>query len=81
MRTRKTDRRAGDVLGVITPGALYDTDAVMRHAGIGEGKLLDERRAGRLQMRPYNGRNWYRGEDLIALIQSSMQETSHAGSR
>lgn len=76
MRPRKTDRRVGDVLGVIRPGELYDTDAVMRHAGIGEGKLLDERRAGRLHEFLYNGRNWYQGEELIALIKGEM-----AGSR
>ncbi len=71
MHLRKTERRIGDVLGVIMPGALYDTDAVMRHAGIGEVRLRQERRAGRLSMRAYNGRNWYRGEDLISLIESS----------
>lgn len=77
MRPRKTERRVGDVLGVLTPGALYDTDAVMRHAGIGELKLREERRAGRLRTVAYNGRNWYRGEDLIGLIYG----VSHASSR
>jgi hypothetical protein len=71
MPHRKTERRNGDVLGVITPGALYDTDAVYAHAGIGEIKLREVRKAGLLKMKPYNGRNWYRGEDLIALIEQA----------
>lgn len=69
-RTRKTERRIGDVLGEIIPGAMYDTDAVMSVAGIGEIKLREERKAGRLKWSQYNGRNWYRGADLIALIES-----------
>lgn len=70
MPHRKTERRNGDVLGVITPGALYDTDAVYHHTGIGEIKLRAVREQGLLKMKPFNGRNWYRGEDLIALIES-----------
>jgi hypothetical protein len=78
MRPRKTERRMGDVLGVIEPGAMYDTDAVFRHAGIGELKLREERKNGRLKATAYNGRNWYRGQDLIALIEG---EVEHANSR
>lgn len=73
MGPRRPERSRGDVLGVIDPRLLYDTDAVMAHAGIGEEKLLEERRAGRLTAhKGYGGRNWYRGEDLIGLITQSV---------
>jgi hypothetical protein len=64
------------VVGVIQPGVLYDTDAVMSYAGIGAGKLRELKDAGRI--RPYPGignRIWYRGEDLIALITEEVNAT------
>lgn len=70
---RKTERRQGEVVGEIQPGAYYDTAAVYRNAGIGDVKLMQEREAGRIKPRKYNGRNWYRGRDLIALIESESE--------
>jgi hypothetical protein len=58
-----------DVLGIIDPRLLYDTDAVLQATGIGEVMLREERKAGRLKAyKGHGGRNWYRGEDLIELI-------------
>jgi hypothetical protein len=62
----------GEVVGVIDPRLLYDTDACMAYAGIGELKLRELREAGSLKAhKGIGGRNWYRGEDLIALIMES----------
>jgi hypothetical protein len=59
----------GEVVGVIDPRLLYDTDAVMAFAGIGEVKLRELKEAGRIEChKGIGGRLWYRGEDLIALI-------------
>lgn len=61
----------GDVIGVIDPDLLYDTEAVMTYAGIGEVALREEKRAGRITgYVGRGGRIWYRGADLIALITS-----------
>lgn len=68
MTPRKTERRQGDVIGRLTPGERLDTDAVFTATGIGEVKLMELRRQGLLTPRKFNGRNWYRSEDLIALI-------------
>lgn len=66
------ERLSGDVIGVIDPRNLYDTQAVMKHAGIGEVRLREERKAGRITVhKDSSGRQWYRGEDLIALITSA----------
>lgn len=65
---RKTERRQGDVIGRLVPGELLDTDAVFTAAGIGDAKLMELRRAGAIQPHKFNGRCWYRAEDLIALI-------------
>lgn len=70
MSNRKTERRMGDVIGVIRPGELYDTNRVFDHTGIGEVKLRQVTREGRLKPLYFNGRNWYRADDLIALIES-----------
>jgi hypothetical protein len=62
-------RERVQVLGIIDPQKLYDTDAVMHATGIGEVTLREERKAGRLKAyKGHGGRNWYRGQDLIALI-------------
>lgn len=59
----------GEVVGVIDPRLLYDTDAVMSFAGIGEVKLRELKEDGRIRgHKGVGGRVWYRGEDLIALI-------------
>lgn len=68
MVPRKTERRQGDVIGRLIPGELLDTDAVFTATGIGEAKLMELRREGLLKPRKFNGRNWYRSADLIALI-------------
>lgn len=58
-----------EVVGIIDPRLLYDTDAVLNATGIGEVMLREERKAGRIQAyKGHGGRNWYRGEDLIGLI-------------
>ena len=59
----------GEVVGVIDPRLLYDTDACMAYAGIGELKLRELRDAGLLKAhKGIGGRNWYRGEDLISVL-------------
>lgn len=68
MRQRKTDRRQGEVIGRIAPGELLDTDAVFETIGIGEAKLIELRKDGRLTPHKFGNRNWYRSEDLISLI-------------
>lgn len=68
MHSRTTARPRGQVLGIIRPGELLDTAAVMRRCGIGENKLFELRASGALKPHPFNGRNWYRGEDLIRVI-------------
>lgn len=61
----------GEVVGVIDPRLLYDTDAVMAFAGIGEVKLRELKEANRIRgYKGHGGRLWYRGEDLISLIVS-----------
>lgn len=58
----------GEVVGVIDPQRLYDTDAVMSYAGIGEVKLRELREAGKIVgHKGIGGRIWYRGHDLIAV--------------
>jgi hypothetical protein len=68
---RKTDRRFGEVIGRLMPGELLDTNAVREATGIGEVKLLELRREGRLRPHKFGNRHWYRAEDLIALIMDS----------
>ena len=59
----------GEVVGVIDPARLYDTDAVMTYAGIGREKLHELRQAGLLKaFKGIGGRNWYRGSDLIEVL-------------
>lgn len=65
---RKTERRQGDVIGRLVPGELLDTDAVFTVTGIGEAKLMELRKDRRIVARKFNGRNWYRADDLIQLI-------------
>lgn len=61
----------GEVVGVIDPRLLYDTDAVMAFAGIGEGKLRELKEQKRIKgHKGIGGRVWYRGSDLIAVIES-----------
>jgi hypothetical protein len=51
------------------PGAMYDTHGAMYAAGFGEFKLLEYRKAGLLKCyEGDDGRNWYAGEDLIAVL-------------
>jgi hypothetical protein len=68
MPVRKTDRRVGEVIGVIRPGELLDTDAVFEVAGIGRVQLAELRRAGKIEPRKFANRNWYKADDIIALI-------------
>lgn len=65
---RITERRQGEVIGELVPGALLDTAAVMHRAGIGENKLHELRQSGAIVPHKFNGRNWYRAEDLIRVI-------------
>lgn len=59
----------GEVVGVIDPRRLYDTDACMAYAGIGELRLRELRDDGAITAyKGAGGRNWYRGEELIAAI-------------
>lgn len=74
----KAPRSRGDVVGVIDPRLLYDTEAVMAYAGIGEIALRDEKKAGRIKgYRGKGGRMWYRGQDIIDLITS--EQPAQAG--
>jgi hypothetical protein len=69
----------GDVVGVIDPRLLYDTDAVMAFAGIGEVKLRELKESGQLQCHKGIGnRLWYRGADLIELITSRPEKARSA---
>lgn len=70
MNRPRTERREGDVIGRLTPGELLDTDAVFTATGIGEAKLSALRKEGLLKPHTFARRNWYRSEDLIALIVS-----------
>ena len=69
-RKPKTERRAAEVDGVIFCNAIYDTNAVLKAAGIGRVKLLELRKSRRLKTSRLDnqGRAWYHGSDLIALI-------------
>lgn len=59
----------GEVVGVIDPHLLYDTDAVMAFAGIGDGKLRELKEAGKIRgHKGIGNRIWYRGADLIAVL-------------
>ena len=55
---------------MIFPDAAYDTNAVMKAAGIGRPKLMALRESGRLKPGRLDGegRAWYRGCDLLSLI-------------
>lgn len=66
---REQPQSRGEVVGVIDPARLYDTDACMTFAGFGVKSLREFREAGKLKhhVGP-NGRHWYRGEDLIRVI-------------
>lgn len=66
----KTERRTGEVIGRLIPGERLDTDAVYHVCGIGEAKLMELRRQGRIKAKLKFGRNWYRSDDLIELIDS-----------
>lgn len=59
----------GEVVGVIDPARLYDTDACMAYAGIGVKALREWREAGKIKTHVGpGGRQWYRGADLIRVI-------------
>ena len=69
MPRSNVNRSRGDVVGIIDPQLLYDTQAVMEHAGIGEIKLRELKQKGQLKGYPGpGGRVWYRGQDLIEVI-------------
>jgi hypothetical protein len=71
MRARQTERRQTEVIGEILPGGLYDTQRVLEHLGIGDSKLMELRKAGvlRAYRLPGYARNWFKGEDIIAMFE------------
>ena len=71
MPMRKTERRMGQVIGRIVPGELLDTEAVMSRTGMGESTLAELRKQGRLNAYKFNGRNWFEGDEIIAVIKST----------
>lgn len=69
----------GEVVGVIDPRLLYDTDAVMSFAGIGEVKLRQLKDRGLIVgHKGIGNRIWYRGSDLIELIAGDSQKARTA---
>lgn len=71
MPARQTERRQTEVIGEIRAGAMYDTESVLEHLGIGDSKLMELRKAGRIQAYGIPGyqRNWFRGEDILGLFE------------
>jgi hypothetical protein len=80
MKSNQTPTRIRkEVAGVIDANAIYDTAAVMNHCGIGRVQLIELRANGTLQAgKSADGRQWYRGSDLIALIFSDRQKHRRA---
>lgn len=68
---RKTIRRMTTVRGFIDPRLVYDADGLMRAAGIGKQTLAELRHTGRLKAMKFcgQGRNWYRGRDIVRLME------------
>lgn len=64
----QTDRRQREVMGVLLPGARYDTHGVFLATGIGDGLLRKLRDEGAIRPINFRGKWFYRGEDLIAMI-------------
>jgi hypothetical protein len=70
MRRALKSQSRGEVVGVIDPRLLYDTAAVMAYAGIGELTLREWKKQKLLEgLRSAGGRVWYRGSDLIRVIE------------
>lgn len=63
-----TDRRHREVMGVLLPGARYDTKGVYLATGIGEVLLRQLREEGKIEPVRFRGKCFYRGEDLIRMI-------------
>lgn len=66
---RKTNREVRPVDGIIDPRCWYTVDGAMTAAGIGAVRLMEGRQANILHPRNDGVRDWYRGDELIALIE------------
>lgn len=66
---RKTTREVRPVHGVIDPRCWYSVDGAMSEAGIGTVRLMEGRQAGILHPVNDGVRDWYRGDELIALVE------------
>jgi len=53
--------------GRLDPKCLYNSDGLLKHAGIGK-ELLSQARADGVGTRFIGGRNWYRGREIIKWI-------------
>jgi hypothetical protein len=69
----QTDRRQREVMGVLLPVARYDTQGVYLATGIGEVLLRQLREEGQIKPLKFRGKCFYRGEDLIAMIDGASQ--------
>jgi hypothetical protein len=72
MAAADTKRKVTTVRGQLDPRLLYDAEGLMRAAGIGRTKLMELRHSGKLRPLRFcgEGRSWYRGEDVIALMEA-----------
>lgn len=66
---RKTTREVRPVDGMIDPRCWYTVDGAMTAAGIGSVRLMEGRHAGVLHPVNDGVRDWYRGDELIGLIE------------
>ena len=65
----KTSREVRPVDGVIDPRCWYTVDGAMNAAGIGAVRLMEGRQAGVLHPTNDGVRDWYRGDELIGLVE------------
>lgn len=59
-----------EVEGILRPDSIYTVEGVLRAAGIGRETLSEARRSGIVKPIEIGKRVYYRGEQLIAWIES-----------
>jgi len=73
-------RHVRKIQGKISRGAIYTTEGCMRFGGLGHETLAEARRSGMVTPIEIGRRHYYRGDELIAWIESQAQAKSQAKS-
>lgn len=71
-------RHVRKIQGKISRGAIYTTEGCMRFGGLGHEMLAEARRSGMVTPIEIGRRHYYRGDELVAWIESQAPTKSQA---